>query len=166
VNIAAFATLLLETKAKSKDFDTKVEVFLNRLLMRIFSQPSLLTYLSNVGVIPKKEGKESPETEDDDSAIRPAGEEDEESPVELEQGETEQPTDKSEDDDGKRHGTVTVQLDFQKLPEEAIEPLKKLIASPNEVKFFKYIKKGAAHVGLAFDLSPDDMPGDEYDYAQ
>jgi hypothetical protein len=167
VKVAEFATLLLETRSKAKGFDAKIEVFLNRLLMRIFSQPSLLTYLGDVGVITKNDEKDDKKGKlgsgDDGDVIKTAGEEDDESPVEQNQGETEDQEDKP--DDGKHHGAVTIQLDFQKLPEEAIEPLKKLIASPNEVRFFKFIKKGAAHIGLAFDLSPDDMPGEEFDYA-
>lgn len=167
MRIAEFATVLLETKAKAKGFDTKIEVFLNRLLMRIFSQPSLLTYLNDVGVVPKEDGAEIPEKaeDDDESIIVPAGEEDEEAPAEQEQGETEQKTEKPKSND-KFHGVVTVQLDFHKLPEEAIEPLKKLISSPSEIRLFKFVKKGAAHVGFAFDLSPEDMPGEEFDYAQ
>jgi len=164
VKIAEFATVLLETKAQAKGFDTKVEVFLNRLLMRIFSQPSLLTYLDNVGIVPKENGEAPEKSQDDDDMVKSAGEEDDEAPAEQEQGEAEQQVEKP--DDGKHHGAVTVQLDFHKLPEEAVEPLKKLISAPSEVKFFRFVKKGAAHIGLAFDLSPDDMPGEEFDYAQ
>lgn len=67
---------------------------------------------------------------------------------------------------GKEKGQITtVQLDFQKLPQEVIPILVNLIASPTSTKMFKYVKKGQARNGFSFDLDEDDLPGDEYEMA-
>lgn len=60
---------------------------------------------------------------------------------------------------------VTVQLDFQRLPEEVIPQIIQLIAAPSKMKMSKYIKNGQARNGFEFQVSDKDLEGDEYDYA-
>jgi len=90
-------------------------------MMRLFSVPSLLQALADVGIAP------------------------------------------CEESNGK--GKTTIQLDFQKLPEEAIPVLVNLIASPTNVKMLRYVKSGQARHGFEFVLKEEDLPGDEYDVA-
>lgn len=89
--------------------------------MRLFSVPSLLQSLADVGIAPCTESN------------------------------------------GK--GKTTVQLDFHKLPEEAIPVLVNLIASPTTVKMTRYVKAGQARNGFEFNLNEADLPGDDYDVA-
>jgi hypothetical protein len=62
-------------------------------------------------------------------------------------------------------GAMTLQLDFQRLPEEAIPHLVKLLASPSKIHIFNYTKDDAARTGVQIKLSPDMFAGDETDYA-
>lgn len=62
-------------------------------------------------------------------------------------------------------GTMTLQLDFQRLPEEAIPHLVKLLASPSKIHIFNYSKDDAARTGVQIKLSPDMFTGDDADYA-
>lgn len=60
---------------------------------------------------------------------------------------------------------VTIQLDFQRLPEEVIPQIINLIASPTKMKMSKYVKNGQARNGFEFQIGDKDLEGDDYDYA-
>lgn len=60
---------------------------------------------------------------------------------------------------------VTIQLDFQRLPEEVIPQIINLIASPTKMKMSKYVKNGQARNGFEFQIGEKDLQGDEFDYA-
>jgi hypothetical protein len=105
----------------SGNLNKKVSVFLNRLLLRIFSVPSLMTYLADV--MPVKD----PEADEE--------------------------------------GAVRIQLDFLRLPDEIIPQLERLIASPQPLKWFKYVKDGSARTGVEVPVAPDDLEGADYDYS-
>ena len=60
---------------------------------------------------------------------------------------------------------VTIQLDFQRLPEEVIPQIITLIAAPTKLKMSKYVKSGQARNGFEFQISDSDLKGDDYDYA-
>ena len=60
---------------------------------------------------------------------------------------------------------VTIQLDFQKLPEEVIPQIINLISAPTKMHMKKYIKNGQARHGFEFEISDKDLSGDDYDYA-
>lgn len=60
---------------------------------------------------------------------------------------------------------VTIQLDFQRLPEEVIPQIINLIASPTKMKMSKYVKNGQARNGFEFQIGDKDLDGDDYDYA-
>ena len=66
---------------------------------------------------------------------------------------------------GEEEGSVIVQLDFQRLPEDVIPQIVNLIAAPGQMKMTRYVKNGQARNGFEFTLHPDDLKGDEYDYA-
>ena len=68
-------------------------------------------------------------------------------------------------EDDKEDSPVTIQLDFQRLPEDVIPQIINLIASPSPMKMTKYIKNGQARNGFEFQLRSQDFPGDDYDYA-
>lgn len=87
--------------------------------MRVFSVPSLMTYLADYRVIRDKDKADS----------------------------------------------FVIQLDFHRLPEEVLDQVERLLAAPNGVKLYKYIKNGSARTGMAIHVSPDDLGGVPYDYA-
>ena len=60
---------------------------------------------------------------------------------------------------------VTIQLDFQRLPEEVIPQIINLISSPTKMKMSRYTKHGQARNGFEFQISDKDLEGDDYDYA-
>lgn len=97
----------------------KVSVFVNRLLMRLFSVPSLMNFLAAADTVKDKTKPKS----------------------------------------------WNVQLDFQKLPKEVIPQLVRLIAAPRAPTFYRYIKGGAARTGIELEVSEDDFPGKDYEYA-
>jgi hypothetical protein len=110
-----------DSATRESNLNKKVNVFLNRLLLRIYSVPALMTYLADV--MPVKD------TESDEE------------------------------------GAVNIQLDFLRLPDEIIPQLERLIAAPHKLKWFKYVKDGSARTGVEVPVAPDDMGGEEYDYA-
>lgn len=65
----------------------------------------------------------------------------------------------------KTESPVTIQLDFQRLPEEVIPQIINLIASPTKMKMSKYVKNGQARNGFEFQIGDKDLEGDDYDYA-
>ncbi len=109
---------MLQEEATPEQVGKKTSTFISRMMMRLFSVPSLITALADVGIA--QESKDS---------------------------------------------VTTVQLDFQKLPNEVIPILANLICAPSKMTMFKYVKKGQARHGFSFDLNEDDLPGDEYDMA-
>lgn len=68
-------------------------------------------------------------------------------------------------EDDSEEGPVTIQLDFQRLPEDVIPQIVNLIAPPGPMKMTKYVKNGQARNGFEFQLRAQDFPGDDYDYA-
>jgi hypothetical protein len=62
-------------------------------------------------------------------------------------------------------GPTTIQLDFQRLPEDVIPQIINLIAPPGKMTMTKYVKNGQARNGFEFELHPNDLKGDDYDYA-
>ena len=60
---------------------------------------------------------------------------------------------------------VCIQLNFLKLPDEFLPQLPQVLASPTEPKYFKFVEDGQARLGVEIKVSPDDFPGDAYDYA-
>ena len=143
------AILLIE-KVADANINKKVAVFVNRMVLRLHSQPSFQSSLSDVTVFkPGLEGETTDQVEDGKF---------------KESGSAEnRPAKETENEDPS--GTTLVQLSFRRLPQEVIAPLLRLIASPREPKLFRYAEDGAARLGIEIDLKPSDFPGDEYDYA-
>lgn len=111
--VAKFLVEDSEDKSSSK----KVSVFVNRLMLRLFSIPQYMSALVDVDV-----------------------------------------------NDGESGGSV-VQLDFERLPDEVVEPLIRLISAPSKAKILQYVKGGSARTGIEFDVKDSDLKGEEYDYA-
>src|SRR5208337_301095 len=145
------AVLLVE-KVADANIDEKIAVYVNRLMLRLHSQPALLVNLSDVTVFkPGFGGETFDQVEDgkfhesDDSSNSPAKE--------------------GEKVDEDPNATVILQLSFRRLPQEVLAPMLRLIACPREPKMFRYTKDGSARLGVEIELKPSDFPGDEYDYA-
>jgi hypothetical protein len=136
------AILLIE-KLADANIDKKIAVYVNRLMLRLQSQPALMANLADVTVF--KPGIEA-DTDDqvEDGVFNEAEEE----------KETKAPAD-----------GVIVQLSFRRLPQEVLTPLIRLIASPREPKLFRFVKDGQARTGVQIEVRPEDFPGEEYDYA-
>jgi hypothetical protein len=111
---------IMQEDAAPSQVGHKTSVFINRMMMRLFSAPSLLSTLADVGIV--SEG-------------------------------------------ATNGGSTTIQLDFQRLPEEAIPVVISLIASPVPMRMLKYVKNGQARNGFEFKLSEADLPCDDYDMA-
>ena len=120
ISYERIAKIMMEDAAPSQ-VGPKTSVFVNRLLMRIFSVPSVLSSLADIGVIGEN---------------KPNG-----------------------------GGHTTIQLDFQRLPEEAIPTVINLIASPVPMRMLKYVKNGQARNGFEFEISETDLPCDDYEMA-
>lgn len=145
-----FAILLIE-KLADANINKKIAVYVNRLMLRLHSQPALLANLADVTVFkPGFGGETTDQVEDgefhesDDSANRPAEE---------------------DSDDKDPNSSVILQLSFRRLPQEVIAPLLRLIACPRQPKTFRYTKDGSARLGIEVELKPSDFPGDDYEYA-
>ena len=65
----------------------------------------------------------------------------------------------------EENNSVNIELDFLKLPDEFLPQLPRVLASPTEPKYYKYVKNGQARFGVKIKVGPDDFPGDAYDYA-
>lgn len=113
------AALIIVEEASPNKIGKKPSVFVNRMIMRFFSVPAVLAALSDIGIIPREDGKSA----------------------------------------------VTVQLDFQKLPDEVIPQIISLIAAPTKMKMSRYIKNGQARLGFEFQIDDNDLGGEDYDYA-
>ena len=120
ITFERIAKIMQEDSAPSQ-VGHKTSVFVNRLLMRIFSVPAILSSLADVGVIGEN---------------KPNG-----------------------------GGKTTIQLDFQRLPEEAIPTVINLIAAPVPMRMLKYVKNGQARNGFEFQVSEADLPCDDYEMA-
>ena len=155
------ARLLVEKVADAK-INKKIAVFVNRLMLRLHSQPALMSNLADVSVF--KPGIDA-ETEDQvkDGRFQEAEEEGEhkghDTPV-KEVGDKESARDARRGDQ-----LVRLQLSFRRLPDEIIVPLLRLIAAPRTPKMTRFVKDGAARTGVEIDLRPGDFPGDDWDYA-
>lgn len=113
------AKLMIEDAAPSQ-VGPKTSVFINRLMLRLFTVPSVMSALADVGVV---------------------------------------------SENSSNRGSTTIQLDFQRLPEEAVPTIINLIASPVPMRMLKYVKNGQARNGFEFTLSENDLPGEDYDLA-
>ena len=111
----------MQEDAAPSQVGPKTSVFINRLMMRMFSVPSILSSLSDVGIVAEENAQGG--------------------------------------------GQTTIQLDFQRLPEEAITVVINLISSPVPMKMMKYVKNGQARNGFEFKLSENDIPCDDYEVA-
>lgn len=138
------ATVLVE-KIADANIDPKIAVFVNRLMMRLHSQPALLANLADVTAFkPGFEGETTDQVED---------------------GEFHESEEEKSEEEQDPNSVVILQLSFKKLPQEAVAPLIRLIAAPREPKLFRYTKDGSARLGLQMELKPSDFPGDEYEYS-
>jgi hypothetical protein len=152
VNDRQLAAMLIE-KVADANINKKIAVFVNRLILRLHSQPALLSNLSDITVFkPGFEGETVDQVEDGefkesvddlDTANAPA----------------------KEDEEKDANTSVILQLSFRRLPQEVITPLIRLLASPREPKLFQYTKDGAARFGVEIELRPSDFPGDDLDYS-
>lgn len=149
MNDRQLATVLIE-KVADANLDKKIAVYVNRLMLRLHSQPAFLSSLADVTVFKPGFGGETEDqvedgefNESDAAENKPVKEEENEDP----------------------NSTVVLQLSFRRLPQEVIAPLIRLIASPREPKLSRYTKDGSARLGVELNLKPSDFPGDEYDYS-
>lgn len=140
------AILLIEKLADAK-IDKKIAVFVNRLMLRLQSQPALIANLADVSVF--KPGIEANTDDQVKDGQFQEGQEDRD----------------DENNDEKGGETVLLQLSFRRLPQEVITPLLRLLAAPREAKLYKFVKDGQARTGVEMELRPSDFPGEEYDYA-
>lgn len=152
---AQLARFLVEELADG-NIDRKIAVFANRLMLRLFSQPSFMSNLDNVVLFkPGAEGETNDQIKD--------GEFNEDDPDKEAEEEKNQDAEQDAMDDANE--TVVLQLSFNRLPKEVIAPLLRLIAAPRQPKLFRYTKDGFARMGIEIDLRPSDFPGDDYDYS-
>lgn len=141
---------MLIEKLADPNIDRKIAVYVNRLMLRLHSQPAFLSSLADVTVFkPGYSGETDDQVEDgefnesEEAENRPAHEDENEDP----------------------NTVVIVQLSFRRLPQEVISPLVRLIAAPREPKLSRYTKDGSARLGVELELKPGDFPGEEYDYS-
>jgi len=121
VTTAELTELLIERDMvgnTGKQLNPKISAFVDRLLLRIHSVPSLLSFLADAKAVADEE-----------------------------------------------NNAVKVQLNFLKLPDEFLPQLPKILAAPVEPKFYKFIEDGQARMGVELTVTPEDFPGDTYDYA-
>lgn len=145
MNARELAEVLID-KVGDANLDKKITVYVDRLILRLQSQPALMSSLADVTVY--KPGIE--DTTNDTVEDGKFNEDEQQS--DLPQPEVPE-------------GGVILQLSFRRLPHEVIAPLLRLIAAPRAPKLFRFIKGGQARTGIQIELLPDDFPGDEYDYA-
>lgn len=63
-------------------------------------------------------------------------------------------------------GRAKIQFGFLKLPEEALQPLKRLLSLDYfEYRVVRYSKNEQAMTGVEILVSPDDLPGEDSEYA-
>ena len=149
MNNRELAIVLIE-KLADANLNKKVRVYIDRLMLRLHSQPALMANLDDV--IAFKPGIEAETADTVKDGVFHEG---------LEDDKPEDQDRASEEDDA----TVILQLSFKRLPQEVISPLLRLIAAPREPKLFRYIKGGEARLGIQIDLKPSDFPGSDYEYA-
>lgn len=159
MNEKQVARFLIEAASEGQ-IDKKISVFVNRLLLRLFSQPALMAFLADASYYkPNSDTVTSDEDDAEEAELEESSEEKNEDDGESEENDSDQPdTDKDE--------AVVIQLDFKRLPQEVISPLMRLIAAPRQPKIYKFVKDGSARIGVAISVRPSDFPGDEYDYSQ
>lgn len=64
-------------------------------------------------------------------------------------------------------GTVSIQFEFLRLPEEVLPQVEKLLSANffKDFRWTRYIKNGQARMGLELKVQADSLPGNAYDYA-
>lgn len=143
------ARILIEELTEA-NINRKIAVYLNRLMLRLHSQPALLANLDNV------------------TAIEPGGSTNTNDQVEdgkFNEDQNEDPKKNEEKDDSNDDSPQIIQLSFKRLPREVLTPLIRLIAAPREPKLYRYTKDGFARLGVEITVKPSDFPGDDYDYS-
>ncbi len=108
-----------ESEGEPPKVDKKIAVYFNRLLLRIFSVQSLMTWLKDATLFAT----------------------------------------------GNGNGECKIQLVFHRLPDEVIPQMLRLLAPPQKAKLFKFVDKNQARTGVEIVLTPEDLGGDEMDYA-
>jgi hypothetical protein len=165
------ARILVE-KLADANIHKKIAVFVNRMMLRLHSQPALLANLSDVTVFkPGADSGTKDQVEDgefQESLVNEEATADDtprNSPnIDRNTPDNEYAPNK-EQQDADNNSAVLVQLSFRRLPQEVIAPLIRLIAAPRDPKLFRYSKDGSARTGVEIDLKPDDFPGDDYEYS-
>ena len=117
---ARLAQILIEQTVGNtgKELNKKISAYYDRMLLRVHSVPSLLSYLADSTVVPT----------DDESKVK-------------------------------------IQLEFLRLPQEFMPQLPRILASPVQPDFYRYVKDGQARLGVEIEVSPEDFPGKPMDYA-
>lgn len=66
-----------------------------------------------------------------------------------------------------KNAKVKLQFDFLLLPREVIPDLERLLALSffSDYRIVNFTKNGQARTGVEVTVSPDDLPGDDKDYA-
>jgi hypothetical protein len=144
MNVRQLAALLIEDAAeadqgKAQKIDKKIAVYLNRVLLRHWNTPAFLAFLKDVAMFSKDEHDAQPKNEDKESPDAQS---------------TTNP-----------NSQVVIQLVYNRLPEEALPMLLKLLSAPCEPEFVRFIDGGQAYTGVQLTVSPDDFGGEDYDYA-
>jgi hypothetical protein len=154
VTVKELARLLIE-EVVDANIDRKVAVYVNRLMLRLHSQPALLANLDNVAVFKpgiqadtEDQVEDGEFQEDDDTNDAPGKDED-----------------AKQDEMDSEDSTVILQLSFRRLPREVLAPLTRLLAAPRDPKMTRYTKDGFARLGVEIGLKPSDFPGDDYEYS-
>lgn len=169
MNDRELARVLVE-KLADANINKKIAVYVNRLLLRLHSQPALMANLSNVTAFkPDIEGNTEDQVKDGSFhealtviPTKPEAEaEDQKKDEDEDQAEEDKARVMGDDDDS----TVLVQLSFRRLPQEILSPLLRLIAAPREPKLYRFVDDGQARTGIQLELKPSDFPGDDYEYA-
>ncbi len=164
---------ILVEKLADANIHKKIAVFVNRLMLRLHSQPALIANLADVAVFkPEANSGTNDQIEDGEfnESLYEEATEDTTSrntpTVDRNTPDNEFAPDKEEKDkEEEEDSVVMVQLSFRRLPQEVIAPLIRLIASPRDPKLFRYSKDGSARTGVELELKPNDFPGDDYEYS-
>lgn len=140
--IRTIANFLIQEDGTESKFHPKVSTFMSRAVMRLFNCPAYLSSLQAVTVDDKNKasGASTLDLDGDADDIDAGGH--------------------SRAAQISRNSPVIVQFEFQRLPDEAMEPLMQLLASPSPIEVTKFVKHGQARTGVQFELDPEQL-GDE-----
>lgn len=161
------ARFLIE-KLADANINKKIAVFVNRLMLRLHSQPALLANLADIVVYkPGAETDTNDQVEDGqfNESFLPEEDTQDDTHSMNNPGDENAPNKEKRDEEDDDDAVVLVQLSFRRLPQEVIAPLARLIAAPRDPKLFRYTKDGSARTGVELQLKPSDFPGDDYDYS-